>query len=373
MSICPQCDQRLLRVKSEWGLFFHCRQCDGRAVGLSVLRKAIPPQYVKALWVKSHDKGTPRGKACPVCRRAMAEVPVPADGQAVALDVCAGCQMVWFDPREFEQLPKQVRKQPETEQLPLGVREAMAIAELKLDQTRQREGQFGEDGPDEVWKAIPAVLGMPVEVDVNPVRCWPWVTWGLAAVIVAAFLATFTSLLPTVLTYGLIPAECFRYGGLTFVTAFFLHGGVWHLIGNTYFLLIFGDNVEDQLGPWRYVLLIAAASLLGDVAHILVDPHDTTPCIGASGGISGIIVFYALRFPKARLGMIVRYYVFFRWTHFPAWAALIGWSAMQGVLAWMQVSGIGHVSALAHLGGAGVGFGAWLLWRERFADCPEGV
>jgi hypothetical protein len=69
-----------------------------------------------------------------------------------------------------------------------------------------------------------------------------------------------------------------------------------------YFLLVFGDNVEDFLRPLRYLALIALAAFIGDLAHIAIDPHSQIPCIGASGGIAGVITFYALNFPRVWLG-----------------------------------------------------------------------
>src|SRR5204863_9416604 len=119
--------------------------------------------------------------------------------------------------------------------------------------------------------------------------------------------------------FGLVPAQATRSGGLTFVTAFFLHGGILHLAGNIYFLLVFGDDVENFLGPIRYLVLIALAAFIGDLAHIAADPQSQIPCIGASGGIAAVVTFYALQFPRIRLGFLIRWYW---WIRFPAWFAI---------------------------------------------------
>ena len=373
MSVCPKCNQRLVRTKAEQGFFFRCPRCDGRAVALAVLRKAIPRAYVDRLWNKARERQGPRGQKCPICCRHMIEISVPVGKQEVPLDVCAGCQFVWFDPEEFEQLPAQPPKPKEaaSERLPEKVREAMAMAELKVDEARHRGGDFGGEAPEETWKWLPALFGMPVEHEVNPVRCWPWVTWGLAAVMAMTFLFTFRNVPEVAEELGLIPAAPWRLGGLTLLTSFFLHVGLFHLIGNAYFLLVFGDNVEDHLGLWRYGLLVLLAAFVGDLLHIAADPRDTTPCIGASGGISGVIVFYALKFPRARLGFMFRWWLLFRWFYVPAWFALIGWLALQALLTYSQLAGISNVSALAHLGGAAVGLAAWALWREGPAEGQE--
>jgi membrane associated rhomboid family serine protease len=118
--------------------------------------------------------------------------------------------------------------------------------------------------------------------------------------------------------------------------------------------------------------LLAASSVVGTIAHALFDPRSGTPCIGASGGISGVIAFYAAQYPHARLGIIFRYLFMIRWLRLPAWAALLAWLLMQCLLAYMQVLGVGRVSAMAHLGGAAAGFAAWAIWRQfKREDLPR--
>ncbi len=188
---------------------------------------------------------------------------------------------------------------------------------------------------------------------------------GAPAVLVLVFLLTLHCLRQAVDEFGMVPAQFWRHGGITLLSSFFLHGGFLHLLGNVYFLLIFGDNVEDDLGRQRFALLLVAATLVGSLAHILGEPRSMIPAIGASGGISGVIVYYALRFPHARLGFLIWFWTWVRWCYLPAYAALILWLMLQFWLAFHQLVGIGEVSALAHLGGAVVGVGAWFLWRTR--------
>jgi len=295
----------------------------------------------------------------------MVEISARVRGHELPLDVCTGCQFVWFDPQEFEQFPAQVHPPSDRERLPEKVREQMALMELQQDAERARGGDFGTQGPEESWKTIPAVFGLPVEHEVNPIRCWPWMTWGLSGILVLVFALTYNNLLPVAMDWGFIPAHPWRHGGLTSLTSFFLHGGLLHLIGNVYFLLVFGDNTEDCLGRWRYLALLVMATLVGDCAHACGDPRGMLPCIGASGGISGVIAFYALKFPRARLGFVLRYWFAYRWFYMPASVALICWIVLQLWLAHLQLAGISSVSALAHLGGAAVGLLVWLLSRNR--------
>src|SRR5207245_7792467 len=139
-------------------------------------------------------------------------------------------------------------------------------------------------------------LGVPVKLDIMPRARRPWATWVLGAVIIGVSLFAFTRLREMVMQFGLVPAEATRLHGLTFVTSFFLHAGIIHLVGNIYFLFVFGDDVENFLRPFRYLLLIALAAFIGDLAHIAADPRSQIPCIGTSGAIAALITYYALNF-----------------------------------------------------------------------------
>src|SRR5207249_9726646 len=104
---------------------------------------------------------------------------------------------------------------------------------------------------------------------------------------------------------GLTPTQAMRNGGVTFLTSFFLHAGILHLVGNIYFLFVFGDDVENFLRPFRYLALIAFAALIGDLGHIAADPSSHIPCVGASGGIAAVINLYAPNFPEVTLGFLL--------------------------------------------------------------------
>lgn len=303
-------------------------------------------------------------RPCPFCTSPMRAI--QSEAPILELDSCRPCGVVWFDPQEFELIPEGAIESQDALQL----RGIEAMAKYRLEQ--QRREYEGDDEPDAEWKTIPAIFGFPVETYTDPLQRWPWFTWSLSAIIAILSIWAFFHLQTAVDLFGLVPADAFRLGGLTWLSSFFLHGGIWHLAGNLYFLLIFGDNVEDYLGRWRYALLILASTVTGDLIHVLAQSHSTTPCIGASGGISGVIVFYALQFPRARLSFLFRGYGYIGWRRWgwnwlgiPAWAALVLWLLMQTYAVVAELSGFSHVAATAHLGGAAVGFGLWLWWRSK--------
>jgi membrane associated rhomboid family serine protease len=104
--------------------------------------------------------------------------------------------------------------------------------------------------------------------------------------------------------------------------------------------------------------------MVGDFSHWALQSNSTVPCIGASGGISAVIMFYALQFPHARLGFLFFYYFRFHWFYVPAWCALVVWLLLQGFGLFQQMTGQTEVAATAHLGGAAVGFALWWWWKK---------
>ena len=361
--LCLRCHVPLKEVRTSGGVFYGCDVCGGRAVTIELLRKRFTPESINPLWLHAMRGEGRVGLPCPSCRQPMIGVAL-ADRAEISVDVCQRCHFIWFDAHEVETLvPRQ--PEPAAAELPQKAREMLAIAEVER-LSKQAEGpDLDSAAPEESWKQIAAFLGMPVEFDAPEEQRRPWATWLLSAAIICASLFAFSNLREIVQSFGLIPAEATRLNGLTFVTSFFLHAGIIHLAGNMYFLLAFGHAVENFLRPLRYLALIALAAFIGDLAHIALDPRSQTPCIGASGGIAGVITFYALNFPRMRLAFLMRWgFVWFRWIRLPAWFVFVLWILFQIIGTLEQRAGISSVSSAAHLGGAAVGILACLVWRK---------
>ena len=372
MLTCPKCQTGLEKRSTGKGIFWHCVSCDGRAATLPLLRRSVHPEFLRALWLSASNGTSAAHCRCPFCKRPMAEVPAKGVSEDFFLDVCTACHLVWFDLHEFQALPQKPAAAAEVE-LPAAAREKLAL--LKVECIRERaesEGSGrGAPSPGEWWQWLPGVLGMPVESASCATSIRPWATWGLALLIAAISILAFFDLENAVNRFGLIPAQYGRYGGLTVITSFFLHAGVIHLLGNLYFLCVFGDNVEEFLGKRRFFLLLLTSVLLGSAAHILWHPDPQIACVGASGGISGLIAFYALQFPRARLQILLRVFPLYRWFELPVWLLFLFWVLLQILGTWQQICGMSSVSALAHLGGA-LG-GALFWWAGRNTDPRDSV
>jgi membrane associated rhomboid family serine protease len=135
---------------------------------------------------------------------------------------------------------------------------------------------------------------------------------------------------------------------LTILTSMFLHGGFWHLLGNMWFLWIFGDNIEDRMGSLKFVGFYLLTGAIGAISQCLIMPSSTIPMIGASGAVAGVLGGYVLLFPRAR---IVSLLFFFR-VSVPAVVFLGGWFAAQ-----LFVVNHSGIAWMAHVGGFLAGLG----------------
>ena len=361
-STCPRCGDSLSQTFHMGKVCFTCRRGHGCAVTLSAVRALCGrPDFANMLWRKAMDAPDGRGASCPQCGRPMSLIRLPVGETPLELDICCRCQLLWFDQNELEALPPKPPPPP-TFEMPQKAKEILARHAIE-----ELEGKTPAPAPTP-WQYVAAFFGFPVEQGAPPLTTLPWCTWSLAALCVAAFVMTLPALPAYIQAMGLIPAESLRESGLTFLTAMFLHKDIMHLMGNLYFLLIFGDNVEDALGHAGYLALVLASGLSASLLHIALFRHSEVPCIGASGFISGIIAAYAVFFPQVTLSLLIRlrWTFIWRWLEIPAWGAFLIWFIFQTLMALLQtsVSG-GGVAYGAHLGGALFGVTTGLFLRHR--------
>ena len=186
--------------------------------------------------------------------------------------------------------------------------------------------------------------------DSEPSYSKPVVTIGLILVNVAVFLYQASldrfSLNHLIETFGVIPD---RPDIVDLFTSMFLHGGWMHLIGNMWFLWIYGDNVEDVLGKGKFLVFYLACGVVAALTHLLLNPYSRVPTIGASGAIAGVMGAYLLKFPHSRIVTLVPLFVFFTTMEIPAVLILAYWLVLQ------FFSGVGSIGR-SHLSEGGV---AW--------------
>lgn len=225
------------------------------------------------------------------------------------------------------------------------------------------------------------MIPLPLRADV-PRHRFPVMTAALIAVTFAAwFYELAHGVMLSTLDYGLIPSWLLhgvREGPIllpgigrailhqevpypwTALTAIFMHGGWLHILGNMWFLWIFGEGVEDATGPGRFLAFYLLSGLASDMAQVLATPASVEPMVGASGAIAGVLGAYLLLYPGARVRCLWVLIVFVTFVNVPAWALLGLWFLSQ----FLVPTGSG-IAWVAHVGGFVVGLAMVRLFAPR--------
>ena len=152
---------------------------------------------------------------------------------------------------------------------------------------------------------------------------------------------------------------------LTLFTAMFLHGGWMHVIGNMWYLWIFGNNVEDKLGHFRFLIFYLLSGWIASLTYVATNANSQVPMIGASGAIAGVLGAYLIRFPQARVLTLIWFGFFVRIVAIPALYVLGFWFIIQ-LLNGLPAIGAnitGGVAWFAHIGGFVAGMGLFKVMK----------
>lgn len=216
--------------------------------------------------------------------------------------------------------------------------------------------------------------------DDNPPGRPPIINWLLILACVLVFL--YQASLPLRQQYGFI----FHYGAIpllisngeasaSLITSMFLHGGWMHLGGNMLYLWIFGDNIEDKMGSFRFILFYLLCGVVATLTHIAIGPSSEVPLVGASGAIAGVLAAYLLLFPRAKVRVLIVILIFLRWIYMPAFVVLGGWLLLQFIAAPASLAADSGTAYFAHIGGFVAGLVLTPFFKKRdvpiFPPAPE--
>lgn len=180
-----------------------------------------------------------------------------------------------------------------------------------------------------------------------------------------------------IIVYGLVPARysvpeiavhfSFSQQVFSFISFMFIHGGFWHLLGNMWTLYIFGDNVEDRLGPFRYLFFYLLCGLASGLSHFFLNLYSQVPTVGASGAIAGVMGAYFLLYPRSRILTLIPIIFIPYFVELPAYIFLGIWFLIQFISAAGASGHGGGIAWWAHIGG--FLFGVFFL--KLFLQVPE--
>ncbi|MFB6356855.1 MAG: rhomboid family intramembrane serine protease [bacterium] len=212
--------------------------------------------------------------------------------------------------------------------------------------------------------------------DLNPTEQVPLITYVFIAINLLVFgyqLGLPREVLKQFIhVWGFVPVDFTQSPGsgeiTTAFTSMFLHGGPIHLAGNMLFLWVFGDNIEDELGPVNFLVFYLLCGIAAVAGQYWAAPYSEIPMVGASGAISGVMGAYLLLYPSTRILTIVIIIYLVRFIYLPAWFFLGYWFLLQflsGTISmYSDQSAQGGVAWFAHIGGFAAGIFLMLLWKS---------
>src|SRR5436190_917949 len=208
--------------------------------------------------------------------------------------------------------------------------------------------------------------------DVIPSRTTPFITVTIIVINALAWMLELSmpsrELNQFLFIYGVVPAA-FRVP--TLVTSMFLHGSWMHVIGNMWYLWIFGDNVEDRLGHGWFIVFYLTCGIIAALGQIVVDPTSTLPTIGASGAIAGVMGAYFVLYPHSRVLTLVPLILWWELFELPAIVLLGFWFLMQlfsaagSIAVTAGTHGSGGVAFMAHVAGFVFGGVSMVVLRRQ--------
>ena len=206
--------------------------------------------------------------------------------------------------------------------------------------------------------------------DENPTQKKCYTRYVILLICLVVFFFQISSSQSNLITYyyGVKPASLFNdfdnptfSPSLTLLTSIFMHGGWMHLIGNMMYLIIFADNIEDVFGTKKFILFYLFAGIFASISQALLDLNSGIPMIGASGAIAGVLGSYLYYFPRAKILVLVPFFIFFT-MRIPASILLIFWFIFQ----FLNLSNVeSSVAWMAHIGGFVFGYVFSVINGER--------
>jgi hypothetical protein len=216
--------------------------------------------------------------------------------------------------------------------------------------------------------------------DTTPTRNYPVVNTAIIGINVVVYfiqLLQSTEINQFIYIYGLVPArysvpqitQYFTTGQQVFslVSFMFLHGGFWHILGNMWSLYIFGDNVEDRLGPIRYALFYLLCGIASGLSHLILNLHSNLPTIGASGAIAGVMGAYFILHPRSKILTLIPIFFIPYFINIPAFVFLGLWFLLQFINAAGSQGAVSGIAWWAHIGGFIFG----MLFLKLFSFLPD--
>ncbi|MBN2512762.1 MAG: rhomboid family intramembrane serine protease [Sedimentisphaerales bacterium] len=345
---CPVCRNVLRTVKSRGFVLDVCLTCkgiwfdDGELIGFAkALENEVEPVEKLTLYKPRKAVGQKEllsTRSCPRCNVTMKQFNYAYDSN-IFLDRCLQCGGVWTDAGEIQRVAVHLKKDPRVQAIGESLVKSRSFKDID-------SLSAALNSPMPYFFLAPRII-LPLYDD-TPRQRIPFVTLGLivlCTVLFSLMMFGVCSSQACLEQFAFVPLNLFSIG---LVTALFLHGGWLHLIGNMFYMWLFADNIEDRLGWFKFIFFYLAAGICANLFYAVFNLDSSTPLVGASGAIAGVMGAYMVYFPGAHIKTLM----FFRIFDIPAWFYLGFWIVLQVINGILDAAGgASGVAWLAHIGG----------------------
>ncbi|MBN2592537.1 MAG: rhomboid family intramembrane serine protease [Sedimentisphaerales bacterium] len=368
---CPSCSHKLRRIKVKSDVLDICPHCKGiwfdSGEFVTFFRElaksdGVLPEKTRLFerrQVQNTNETIENDKSCPRCDIPMQTFNYCYDSN-VFLEKCPNCHGIWADGGDVFKIAQYIKQ--DSTAVKIGA--DLARQAEKLEHIKEI-GQLGRElmQSTNIGMYYMPRLILPLSDEEECMR-FPVITVSIILLCVLTFLAEVLWIRDAeefFRIFGFIAGDFFSVG---LITSMFLHAGILHLIGNMYFLWLFGDNVEDRLGRIWYTVFYLFSGTAASILHSIFNHNSSIPAIGASGAISGVMGAYMIFYPYAK----VRILFITRIVGVPAWIFMGIWFLLQLVFGLIHnITDYSNIAWFAHIGGFVFGITAAYL-KNRMAQ-----
>lgn len=370
--ICPICSCELRKIKSKNVIIDVCRNCSGIWFDSGELQlflqqiiesPDITPESTRLFTPRHVETSHPsvqENRVCPKCSVVMKTFNYAYDSN-VFLDKCQNCDGIWAEAGEVKQIARFLKKDPKV----------MVIAQdiVKRQQYINELHELADIGntlrTHAHYSAFMPKIFLPLNDDYQAEK-FPVVNISIILVSVLVFLLQLFVVQDPQAFLSRFGFNVSQIWSIGLISSTFLHGGIFHILGNMYFLWIFGDNIEDHMGRIRFLVFYIASGIAACFLHASFYNGPNIPLIGASGAISGVMGAYCVLYPQARLQVLV----FCRIIWIPASIYLTSWFLFQILYSIITLSSNAYyrIAWVAHVGGFIFGMLTAYIMKKKKID-----
>lgn len=378
MLIDPISGFKMKRARAKGGILWYCPYSRGRVLTVACAKKFLGADGTREIWVRSGLNKKPSEYKCPSCTKKMIAVKEPKWMAGVTVDVCRACHMIFIEPDEHNEVPHPEDFINEHGDSTVVGRTGEAAAEFFISKDKHEADKKAlvGDGPEKYSREIMTYLLLPGEMSEHGYARLGWIS--IAVMLLCVFVYSQSSE-AIVQFFGFIPDKPFKNLGFNMLSTVFIHANLLHLIFNLYFFNMFSDDIEENLGPKKYLSFLFLAPIIAGIFMAGFDSGASAskPHVGLSGLVMACMVYYALQFPKSRLAYLfpaihamkltsggVGFMRALRWIRLPVWV-VAAFYVLKDFIMYKYFGDTTNVSYTGHLGGALAGVILWATLSHK--------